>query len=224
MASQEKILSKDTVKDKRALDRIQVLASQILKGNSTLKELSTLIGQSKKTINALCTEIFQDDLKNGEVYGNHIIETAQGKLTVNFRMASESDISEHEKALRVDFKDHYADLFREVPTIEVTTAYPNQKVQFTEHPELFTLNLRKNITMGDMVKLFKKNPDFFEIAIRDSVRYSEVYPNSVKITKKVYPNHSLIERLGNVSDILRKRLINILSKFFDKNLECAIKS
>ena len=222
MSSQEKILSKDNVNVK-SLDKMKALASQILKGINTSKELNVALTSTKKTLNEMCLEIFQRDIKKGEVYGNHVIETTDGKLIINFRMSPESNISEHEKVLRGEFKDNYAELFREIPTIEVTTAYPNQKPQFHDHPELFTLTLRKNITMGDMVKLFKKTPDLFEIAIRDKQRYAEVYPNSVEITKKVYPNHSLLEKLGDVSDTLRKRLINILSKYFERNLECAIK-
>jgi formylmethanofuran dehydrogenase subunit A len=182
------------------------------------------LDSSKKTLNHLCTEIFQEDLKNGEIYGNHTIETSQGKLTVNFRMSPESDISAYENILRAEFKEDYVELFREIANIEVTTAYPNQKSQFSEHPEIFTLILKKNITMGEMKAVFKKYPDLFEIAIRDKERYADVYPNSVKIEKKVYPNHSFIDKLEKFSDVLRKRVINILSKFFDKNMECAVKA
>lgn len=224
MSAQEKILSEDTVKNKKDYEKLTTLATQILNGIKTSKQLQIALDSSKKTLNHLCTEIFQEDLKKGDIYGNHTIETSQGKLTVNFRMSPGSDISAYEKILRVEFKDNYADLFKEVKEIEVTTAYPNQKSQFSEHPELFTLTLRKNITMGDMVKVFKKYPDLFEIAIRDKERYAEVYPYSVKIEKKVYPNHSFIDKLNKFSDVLRKRMINILSKYFDKNMECAVKS
>lgn len=224
MSAQEKILTANNVNNKNDYEKLTTLATKILNGIKTSKQLQSALDSSKKTLNHLCTEIFQEDLKNGEIYGNHTIETSQGKLTVNFRMSPESDISAYENILRAEFKEDYVELFREIASIEVTTAYPNQKSQFSEHPELFTLTLRKNITMGDMVKIFKKFPELFEIAIRDKERYAEVYPNSVKIEKKVYPNHSFIDKLEKFSDVLRKRVINILSKFFDKNMECAVKA
>lgn len=222
MASQEKILTMDNT-DHKSLGKIIGLATQVLQGINSIKKLGTALDSAKKVLNDMCLEIFQEDIKNGEVFGNHIIVTPVGNLMINFKMSPESDISEHEKTLRAEFKDDYAGLFREFPKIDVTTAYPNQKIQFQEHPELFTLTLRKNITMGDMAKLFKKTPDMFELQIRDKERYAEVYPNSVKTEKKVYPNHGFLEKLGNLSDTLRKRAINILSKYFDKNLECASK-
>jgi hypothetical protein len=224
MSAQEKILTANNVNNKNDYEKLTTLATKILNGIKTSKQLQSALDSSKKTLNHLCTEIFQEDLKNGEIYGNHTIETSQGKLTVNFRMSPESDISAYENILRAEFKEDYVELFREIASIEVTTAYPNQKSQFSEHPELFTLTLKKNITMGDMVKVFKKYPDLFEIAIRDKERYADVYPNSVKIEKKVYPNHSFIDKLEKFSDVLRKRVINILSKFFDKNMECAVKA
>jgi len=222
MAPQEKFLSKDNV-DVKSFGKITELATQVINGITASTRLVTALDLSKKILKDMCLEIFQKDVKDGVVYGNHIIVTSVGNLMINFKMSPESDISEHEKTLRAEFKDDYAGLFRELPKIDVTTAYPNQKLQFQEHPELFTLTLRKNITMGDMAKLFKKTPDMFELQIRDKERYAEVYPLSVKTEKKVYPSHGFLEKLGNISDTLRKRCINILAKYFDKNLECAVK-
>ena len=223
MAAQEKNLSK-TIKNQDTLDRITNLSKEILKSIDTSKELYKQLDLAKKSLNDVCTQIFLKDLEKGEIYGNHVIEVGDKKLTVNFRMSPESNISEYEKTLRADFKDNYADLFVEVPKIEVTTAYPNQKIQFESHPELFTLSLKKSITMPEQVKIFKKHPECFELVIRDLERYAEVYPSSVETKKKIYPVNGILEKLANLEQDLRARIIKVLSKFFQKNLECAVKA
>jgi hypothetical protein len=222
MAAQEKNLSKSSVRNE-TLDRITKLSREILNSIKVSTELYKQLALAKKSLSEVCTQIFLKDLEKGEIYGNHVIEVGEEKLTVNFRMSPESNISEYEKTLRADFKNNYADLFVEVPTIEVTTAYPNQKIQFENHPELFTLSLKKSITMPEQVKIFKKHPECFELVIRDLERYAEVYPSSVETKKKIYPVNGILEKLANIEETLRKRIINVLSKFFQKNLECAVR-
>jgi hypothetical protein len=223
MAATEKILSKDTVIDKKAFAIVEKYAKQIILGTQSVKSLQESLVKVKQVLNGICLELFQNDLKQGEIYGNHVIETSEGKLTVNFKMAQMADVSSYEETLKEGLKDNYGELFMNKPTIEVTTEYPNQKKQFVEHPELFILSLKKSVMMKDMVKIFAKYPEAFEIVIRDLERYSEVYPNSVKKTKKVYPKNGLLEKLEGISDTLKKKCINTLAKYFDKNMECAIK-
>lgn len=222
MAAQEKNLT-EALKGTKALGEITSMASQILSAIKVSKRLSDNLSTAKKSLNDTCRKIFLQDLESGLVYGNHSIDTPDGKLVVNFRMAPYADISDHEKSLRADFKDNYADLFVEVPNIEVTTAYPNQKSQFETHPELFVIVLRKGVTMGQMAKVYKKYPDCFELVIRDKERYAEVYPSSVEVVKKIFPVNGILEKLAGLEDVLRKRIITVLSKFFQKNLECAVK-
>ena len=222
MAAQEKNLN-TTIKNQETLDKVSNLAKEILKSIKVSRDLYKELDLAKSRLTDTCIQIFLKDLGNGDIYGNHIIDVGDEKLTINFRMSPQSDISEYEKTLRADFKDNYADLFVEIPTIEVTTAYPNQKIQFESHPELFVLSLKKSITMDQMVKIFKKYPDCFELVIRDKDRYADVYPSSVKTTKKIFPANGILEKLANLEQALRTRIINVLSKFFQKNLECAVK-
>jgi hypothetical protein len=223
MAAQEKNLSK-SIKNAETLERITNLSKEILDGINTSVQLNKTLALAKKSLSDVCTLIFLKDLDKGEINGNYVVEVGDKKLTVNLRMSPQSNISEYEKALRADFKDNYADLFVEVPTIEVTTAYPNQKIQFESHPELFTLSLKKSITMPEQVKIFKKHPECFELVIRDLERYAEVYPSSVETKKKIYPVNGILEKLANLEEDLRARIIKVLSKFFQKNLECAVRA
>jgi hypothetical protein len=223
MAAQEKNLTKSSIRNE-TLERITNLSKEILDGVSTSVELNKTLALAKKSLSDVCTQIFLKDLDKGEIYGNYVVEVGDRKLTVNLRMGPQANISEYEKTLRADFKDNYADLFIEVPTIEVTTAYPNQKVQFDNHPELFSLCLKTSITMAEMKKVFKRFPECFELTIRDKVRYAEVYPSSVETKKKIYPVNGILEKLANLEQELRARIIRVLSKFFQKNLECAVKA
>jgi hypothetical protein len=222
MAAQEKNLT-EALKGTETLQSLTSMASQVLSAIKVSKKLGDDLYLAKKALNEICTDIFLKDLENGLVYGNHVIDTKEGKLTINFRMSPESDISDYEKSLRADFKDNYADLFVEVPNTEVTTAYPNQKIQFESHPELFVIVLKKGVTMGQMAKVFKKYPECFDLIIRDKERYAEVYPSSVDLTKKIFPVNGILEKLAGYELALRKRIITVLSKFFQKNLECAVK-
>jgi hypothetical protein len=222
MAANEKNLTK-SMKGNKALTGLTDLATQILNATKINKSLIEKLSLAKKELNEHCIEIFLKDLTKGEIYGNHTIDTPGGKLTVNFRMGPQCDISEYEKTLKADFKDNYADLFVEIPTIEVTTAYPNQKIQFEAHPELFVISLKRSVTMVEMTKIFKKFPDSFDLIIKDKKNYSEVYPASVEITKKIFPAGGILEKLANLEITLRKRILGVLTKFFDKNIECAVK-
>lgn len=214
MAAKEKEIKKISDKD---------LVDKLAKSLSVLKSLQKMTEELKQKLRRKCQDQFLRDIKKGKIYGNHTYKTENGPLTVNFRVAPESEITHYERSLASDLYDNWEKLFEETEEIIVSTTPQQTGKQFLVHPELFTLSLKPAVTMNQMLELYKKYPDLFDVNVRSKERYKEVYPNNVETKRKVFPKNGFIEKLGKIEENLRKRVLNSLSKYFEKYLETAIK-
>ena len=221
MAAKAKELTKQTI-DEDKFKAIRAKANKVIEAAKACKVLTEFISANKTEINTVCREIFLQDLENGSINGNHIFSGPKGTMTINFKLMAKADITQYKRTLVSYLGERYVDLFMEEIEFE-----PSSEEEFCEqiheHPELFSLTMKPGVTMKELLKVYKTFPQLFTIRVRDKKRYAEVYPDLVEETKKVYPINGFIAKLGKIESTLMKRVINVLRKFFEDNLDSAIK-
>lgn len=225
MSAKVKELNRSTVSSER-FKEVKKVASKLIEAIAVNKKLYPFILQTKKQIGAECTDIFFEDLENGEINGNHEFNTLKGSLTVNFRLLDGAEVTEYRKTLITCLPDHYEDLFDEEDSTEITASQRTMKEQFKQSPGLFQFKVKDNVSDKQLEKLYKFMPDAFELEVRpDSIqRYAATHPKSVSVYKKVYCKNGFIEKLGRIEGDLRKRMLTTLKKFFEKNISTAVRS
>lgn len=202
---------------------VRRLVEKLIDAVTMQRALYDSVQENKDALRLLVHGIFMQDLSEGTINGNHTFETEKGDLTANFKVGANADISQYRKSLRADLGDDYGELFEETDKIEVTSQSSLWKRQIREHPELFTLTLRDNVTMDELLMLWEKHPELFNIGVYSQDRYQKVYPKHCKTDTKVRPRQGLLEKLGRLEGKLRKRVLTVLRRFLEENIEVAIK-
>ena len=220
MAAKEKKITKKSVDN---FSPLKALATALVEAIGLMKKLSENISERKDKLRLLCQQVFLEDLAEGRVYGNHVFKTKNGKLTANFRVRSDASITQYRKSLSKDLGSHYNELFEEKDEITLVPGGKRFKREIKEHPELFKLELKRGITMADLLRVYHEFPNLFDIKVDSLERYAQVYDRGVIIDTKVYPRNGLLEKLGRIEDKLRKRALTVLSRWLEENLEVAIK-
>lgn len=222
MPAKAKTLSAKTL-DGDKYTPIRSVANKIIEILGVLQTLEPAVKNAKASLSEQCQSIFFEDLDAGEVNGNHKFTSSKGELTVNFKLVPGADITQYQRTMLSYLGDHYEELFEEVEEIEITGSQRSMREQFKSYPGAFRLELKHTVTDEQMKQLYNKCPDLFVLVPREPERYAELFPRCVQKTTKVYPKGGFIERLGRIEGDLRKRVLNALRNFFEKNLETAIK-
>jgi hypothetical protein len=162
-----------------------------------------------------------------EIFGNHEYDTTNGRVTVNFKIPSSNAPKKingkpADEALKEIFEGDYDKLFKEVPSTSVTAQADTMKAQFDAHPEIFTLRLKAGLKGDVLEKLYKQNPEVFEMGVADVEQYSKLYPVWVETSTALKVQNGFLEKLGKVEAGILARAKSFLLPFLQKVLKTAV--
>jgi hypothetical protein len=221
MAAASKVVTPETTTPALA-NEAKTLAALIKQQHIQIKELSNGFVVNKKRLAEISSKVFVDDLSKDipEVYGNHEYETEAGNVSVNFKITGPSPKEINGKPaaeiIREKFKETTDDLFEIGDVVTVTADEPLLFAQAIDHPEMFQVALKPEVTHADMIQLISAYPEMFRVSViqtpENLKKYAEVYPDTSTKTSVVHFKKGFIEALSKIPDVAKKSVRTFIMK------------
>lgn len=212
MAAKSKVIS---------TEELITLAALIKQQHTQVAQLEDGLKANKLRLAQASMATFRTDLSQDapDVFGNHEYPTDSGNVTVNIKVGSKAPMPVEIngrpaiETLRQFFGSETDSLFETEDKIEVTADEIIKRTQACNHPELFTLGLKPQLTTQEMMQLISALPNLVTVNVNNLSAYATAYPQSVQKTQMVVAKNGFVEALGKLSETTRKTakaLINAL--------------
>jgi hypothetical protein len=204
------------------------LANSVKSKHTQINQLKDELDADKASLSEYSKGIFIEDISKPipEVLGNHEYHTAEGTVTVNFKVAGRAPkvINERPAAdiIREKFGAETDKLFIIEDDVKVIAPENTLRAQACEHPELFGISLRP-LTHEQMMRLVVEHPDFLTVSVIDPKQYAVIYPGSVEKTPMATFKAGFIESLGKLSDVVRKNVRGLMKAILPNVIQIAVK-
>jgi len=205
------------------------LAKMIKDQHTQINQLKDDFDANKASLSEYSKGIFVEDISKAvpEMNGNHEYHTSEGTVTVNFKIAGRApkEINGRPAAeiIQEKFGTEVDKMFVIDNDIRVLAPDNTQRAQACEHPELFAISLKPDLTHEQRMRLVAEHPDFLTVSVIDPKQYAVVYPGSIEKTPTATFKPGFIEALGKTNDMIKKNVRGLMKAILPNVIQIAVK-
>ena len=213
----------------KVIDRADLvtLASTIKTQHTQINQLKDDFETNKEALSTASKNLFIEDISKAvpEYTGNHEYHTAEGTVTVNFKVTGKApkEINSRPSAeiIREKFGADTDSLFEIQNSVTITADDTRLRAQACEHPELFQISL-KPLTHAQMMQLVVEHPDYLTVSVVDPTQYATVYPGFVTTSPVATFKTGFIEAIGKIDEVVKKNAKGLLKAILPAVIQTAV--
>lgn len=229
MAAMSKVIDKTVLSENEAI-ALTELALLIQQQHTQIAQLTDGLKANKARLTEVSMRVFKADLDKDipEVNGNHEFHTDSGTVTVNYKIPATAHTPKEIKGrpasevLRERFGTSTDELFEIGDTVEVLTDERVLRTQAREHPELFRISLKEELTHQQLMQLVAAHPSMLTVQVTDPQQYARIYPDHVNKTPTVSFKAGFLETLGKLDNVIKRAVKGLLRVMLPEVVQTAV--